>query len=147
MWIGMFIVIFFIHEISISRDYLVSTQNTLRTAKGLEHFNTAWLCSGLSILNLQPGDVPQHKDANMYYTIKHYTSSLTIITYLLFCQKNSMNWNEFKKKCIKRQRIVQALIKYEVLINKLHILLKSVSLNDIPINSIPKLIHDSNSVI
>lgn len=45
------------------------------------------------------------------------------------------------------ERIVQALIKYEVLIYKLHILLKSVSLNDIPINSIPKLIHDSNSVI
>lgn len=101
MWIGMFIVIFFIHEISISRDYLVSTQNTLRTAKGLEHLNTAWLCSGFSILNLQPGDVSQHKDANMYYTIKHYTSSLTIITYLLFCQKNSMNWNEFKKYVFK----------------------------------------------
>lgn len=43
-------------------------QNTLRTSNGLEHLNTAWLCSGFSILNLQPGDVSQHKDANMYGT-------------------------------------------------------------------------------
>lgn len=68
--------------------HLVSMQYTLLTANGLEHLYTAW--SGFSILNLQPGDVTQHKDATMYKNIKHYTSSLTIITYLLFCQKTEL---------------------------------------------------------
>lgn len=63
-------------------------QYTLLTANGLEHLYTAR--SGFSILNLQPGDVTQHKDAKMYKNIKHYTLSLTIIFYLLFCQKTEL---------------------------------------------------------